>query len=386
MLLSQSTKELLNVLQPQTIKTDFDKVNYSVCDLIFSSESNTLKITFLKSEKYRTIERYVQRDYVRHPVYSEWKFKNTKVLKTIKITHQTLETLNNSDDFLIYNFRYRILIFFDKESWIPSWAWKDIYNYQEEKEIKPHRDLIKDVYEKYSEIVKKIETDINKNEYNIKLVDKKLIKPYKKRTKLENKLKKSKFNFRIKYLTKKLDKISKKIEVLEKENKIYYDNISLLNQKIKNNNKEQNKELYKIKKTIQNIQNVYNNKRMNIKELNTNIFDELSKTDFIPLSDISYFSQQKITGVYIIRNNENEKYYVGQSKDVLKRLKQHFKGSIPNNIIFAEDYYLSQNKEKLFSVKIIPLKTKDELDNTEKSLIERYDAFNSGYNKTKGND
>ena len=107
MLLSQSTKELLNVLQPQTIKTDFDKVNYSVCDLIFSSESNTLKITFLKSEKYRTIERYVQRDYVRHPVYSEWKFKNTKVLKTIKITHQTLETLNNSDDFLIYNFRYR---------------------------------------------------------------------------------------------------------------------------------------------------------------------------------------------------------------------------------------------------------------------------------------
>ena len=82
-----------------------------------------------------------------------------------------------------------------------------------------------------------------------------------------------------------------------------------------------------------------------------------------------------------------DKYYVGQSKDVLKRLKQHFKGTVPHNIIFAEDYYSSTfgNKEDLFEVKIIPCDTKDELDKTEKNLIEKYDAWRSGYNGTSGN-
>lgn len=95
---------------------------------------------------------------------------------------------------------------------------------------------------------------------------------------------------------------------------------------------------------------------------------------------------EKIVGCYIIRNKEKDKYYVGQSKDVIKRLKQHFKGTIPNNIIFAEDYYSSSmDKSDLFEVKILPCATKDDLDRTEKQLIEKYDAFNSGYNGTNGN-
>lgn len=96
---------------------------------------------------------------------------------------------------------------------------------------------------------------------------------------------------------------------------------------------------------------------------------------------------QKIIGCYIIRNKENKKCYVGQSKDVLKRIRQHFKGTIPNNVIFAEDYYcaLSEIRDNLFEIKIIPCETKDELDRTEKQLIEDYDAFNNGYNGTSGN-
>lgn len=96
---------------------------------------------------------------------------------------------------------------------------------------------------------------------------------------------------------------------------------------------------------------------------------------------------QKVIGCYIIHNRENGKYYVGQSKDVHKRLKQHFTGTVPKNVIFAEDYYLSNfsNKEDLFEVKILPCTTKDELDKTEKELIELYDAKNNGYNGTSGN-
>ena len=86
-------------------------------------------------------------------------------------------------------------------------------------------------------------------------------------------------------------------------------------------------------------------------------------------------------------NNENGKCYVGQSKDVLKRLRQHFKGTEPINIIFANDYYSSSfvKKEDLFSVKIIPCQTKDELDRTERKLIEEYGARQTGYNSTVGN-
>ena len=108
---------------------------------------------------------------------------------------------------------------------------------------------------------------------------------------------------------------------------------------------------------------------------------------FIPLKKLVGFDYEKIIGCYVIHNTENNKYYVGQSKDVYKRIKQHFSGTTPKNVIFAEDYYLSklENKENLFEVKIIPCQTKDELDKTEKDLIEAYDACNTGYNGTKGN-
>ena len=108
---------------------------------------------------------------------------------------------------------------------------------------------------------------------------------------------------------------------------------------------------------------------------------------FTSLKAFAGFKYEKIIGCYIIRNRENGKCYVGQSKDVLRRLQQHFKGTEPTNIIFAEDYYTSSysNKEDLFEVRIVRCKTKDELDETEKSLIEEYDAWTSGYNRTSGN-
>lgn len=72
----------------------------------------------------------------------------------------------------------------------------------------------------------------------------------------------------------------------------------------------------------------------------------------------------------------------------MKRVcKQHFNGTEPKNIIFAEDYYTSklEDKRDLFEVKIVRLSTKDELDRTEMELIEKYDSFNNGYNRTAGN-
>lgn len=111
------------------------------------------------------------------------------------------------------------------------------------------------------------------------------------------------------------------------------------------------------------------------------------KSDFVPLKSLVGYSYTKIIGCYVIRNIINGKCYVGQSKDVLKRLHQHFKGTTPNNVIFAEDYYMTPQNERdnLFEVRIIRCQTKDELDRTEKQLIFDYEAFIKGYNGTNGN-
>lgn len=70
-----------------------------------------------------------------------------------------------------------------------------------------------------------------------------------------------------------------------------------------------------------------------------------------------------------------------------KRIKQHFHGLEPANIIFAEDYYLTEPKDRadLFEIKILRCETKDELDTMERDLIEIYDAYSNGYNGTSGN-
>ena len=110
-------------------------------------------------------------------------------------------------------------------------------------------------------------------------------------------------------------------------------------------------------------------------------------SSFVKLKLLGGFAYEKIIGCYIIHNVEKDKYYVGQSKDVIKRIKQHFKGTVPNNQIFAEDYYTScmDQKEDIFEFKIIPCNTKDELDLMERNLISQYDSWNSGYNGTSGN-
>ena len=98
--------------------------------------------------------------------------------------------------------------------------------------------------------------------------------------------------------------------------------------------------------------------------------------------EIKFSHKEIIIGVYIIWNKTKNKYYVGQSKDVNKRIyHQHFCSLGPKNYLFFQDW--SNNDE--FLVKIIPCTTKDELDRLEKMYIEQYDAFNSGYNSTGGN-
>ena len=119
------------------------------------------------------------------------------------------------------------------------------------------------------------------------------------------------------------------------------------------------------------------------------INDNSNISKFIPLKDIrNNLDSLHFKGCYIIRNVENNKIYVGQSKDIATRITQHFDTDCkPLNHIFFEDYYNSKltNKTDLFEIRFEVCDSKDDLDKREKELINQFNSFNYGYNGTRGN-
>lgn len=92
-------------------------------------------------------------------------------------------------------------------------------------------------------------------------------------------------------------------------------------------------------------------------------------------------SMQDFVGVYILHNTYNNKYYVGQSVHVLKRLCQHFNGK------GCEDVYKDYCRGMPFEIQCIALANSgyDNLNKLERDYISYYNAYYNGYNKTRGN-
>lgn len=91
---------------------------------------------------------------------------------------------------------------------------------------------------------------------------------------------------------------------------------------------------------------------------------------------------RNVTGVYILHNETQDRYYVGQSVKVFNRLTQHFSGKNGNMDVLM-DYLRGDH----WNIQIIRLRdtTYDNLDDLERYAIALYDAFESGYNATRGN-
>lgn len=173
-----------------------------------------------------------------------------------------------------------------------------------------------------------------------------------------------------------------KREILNKENAEYNDKLikdyeirkEKLALEINRHNLEIENEIFDITKELKKI-----TQKAEVKNID----------EFVPMKDlleencdVSYFKNKK--GVYIIWNKTKDKYYVGQSKDLYKRIfTQHFSklDKDVKNIIFAKDWY--ENNE--FYLRTFEFETKDELDHAEKHYIDMYNSFAEGYNKTSGN-
>ena len=89
-----------------------------------------------------------------------------------------------------------------------------------------------------------------------------------------------------------------------------------------------------------------------------------------------------MTGIYLITNKINGKQYIGQAKDINKRIKSHARGKLHIDKAIAK--YGINN----FYIDILIECPEDMLDVWERDMIALYGTYNSsrGYNHTEGGD
>lgn len=93
-----------------------------------------------------------------------------------------------------------------------------------------------------------------------------------------------------------------------------------------------------------------------------------------------------ISGIYKIQNIYSDRIYIGQSKDIRKRLREHLECCKSSNTSENKGLVNSWNKygEDCFDFEILKECSCDLLDDEERYWISYYDSFKNGYNMTSG--
>ena len=87
----------------------------------FDLITRVTKLEFVQIQEYRTIQKYITQNYVKYPIYSEWKIKRKTINKTLKLTNSELEFLNAHKDELVRRFAEEIIVRINNEDLYPSW-------------------------------------------------------------------------------------------------------------------------------------------------------------------------------------------------------------------------------------------------------------------------
>lgn len=111
---------------------------------------------------------------------------------------------------------------------------------------------------------------------------------------------------------------------------------------------------------------------------------EITPAELLKLKDLSSKGGSGVhdfTGVYILQNKTEDKFYIGQSISVLKRASKHFLGE--GNKGVYEDYMNGAE----WTIKMVALSDSGfkSINALEKHFIKYHSATYNGYNKTVGN-
>ena len=83
-----------------------------------------------------------------------------------------------------------------------------------------------------------------------------------------------------------------------------------------------------------------------------------------------------LCGIYKYTNKINNKSYIGQSKDINKRYKEHLNNKASKNF----DQILQKEGIENFTFEILELCKEEDLNKKENEYILKYDSINNGYN------
>ncbi len=114
-------------------------------------------------------------------------------------------------------------------------------------------------------------------------------------------------------------------------------------------------------------------------------YEEIPAEEFLNRRNVLTGSRidgsSEFTGVYVLHNTTQDRYYVGQSIRVLDRVNQHFTGHGNG------DVYCDFKNGDHFTVRTISLVSSgyESINDLERQLIDAHDAYRRGYNKTRGN-
>lgn len=92
-------------------------------------------------------------------------------------------------------------------------------------------------------------------------------------------------------------------------------------------------------------------------------------------------------GVYVLENQENGMAYIGQSIHVIKRVNQHFSGNGGSGTTGSALLYKDFKNGNRFLITTVPLNHSphNSLNELEHEMINGFDGFKYGYNRTRGN-
>lgn len=106
--------------------------------------------------------------------------------------------------------------------------------------------------------------------------------------------------------------------------------------------------------------------------------NQIEKKQWQPLNNILNTIDKGGMGLYVIYNATKNKYYVGQAKQIFKRIKEHFKVEE-----IAKDF-LSGDKMQVKILTANELDNDYRIDHIEKTTIEIFESDKTGYNKNTG--
>lgn len=356
-------KETFNRLLTYSPNGPFEESFVDFENISYDQNTNILTFKLIKITAKSKIVRYVTKDYVRIPIYGD-------------VSQRTKSLINFSSKINPYRFAEEII---NKYPDLSSFHKRVICSYI-------------NVYPRWMQVIDKTEIiNLNIQELNSKkrnFLSEKKNYSFKREDYPENYC-----NFKLRlglaFITFGLSFIGYRTKAKTEQNRI----TNIENKKWNLNHKE-NVDLYNdnLKNEIIYFNISIDNKIFNLKEQLDNLLidDSLNfdnEDDFLLITECFKKNLDFLKaryGVYIIWNKTKNKYYVGQSKDLYKRIfTQHFsyKDCDVKNPKFIRDYDAGDE----FYLRWEFCNTKDELNNLERDYINLYDSFENGYNDTGGN-